>query len=512
MAGVFLLLVGSAAAGFSVYPTSLMPLEDQGYCIVVARLPAGSSQPRVRDTASAIDTVLGSVKGVKGWVTIGGYSAMDMAKVATVVTTFVVFEDWDKRPVGFSLVSFLGALNKRFEAVPQASFSVLPPSPIPGLGTAFGFQMMIEDRGNLGSHELQVATNALLDQAHDQPGLLRVGFTTFDANSPQIYLDIDRDLARSLGVAVKDVLSSVQTYLGSSYVNPFNQFNQSFQVRVQGDADYRRRIENILGLSLMNASGQMVPLGTLAKAVPVTGSELVYRYNLYPAASLVGIPTPKYSSGEALDKMAELSRSALPPGMSYDWTGLAYQEKLMGNQSALVFALSITLVFLILAAQYESWLDPAAVILTVPMALVGIIVALIIRKFPIDIYTQIGLVLMTALAAKNAILIVEFARELHAEGMAAAEAAVEATRRRLRPIIMTSLAFILGVVPLLEAEGAGSASQRALGTVVFGGMLASTLFAIPFVPVFFILMHRIGDRMRSGGRIPLHLSLKDRRG
>jgi len=512
MAGLFFALVGSAAVGFSLYPTSLMPLEDQGYCILIARLPAGSSQARVRETAAAVDAVLGEEKAVKGWVSIGGFSAIDSAKVSNVLTTFVVLTDFDKRPKGFSLVSYLGELNKRLAEVPQASFVVMPPSPIPGLGTAFGFQMMIEDRGNLGTRELQTATNALLDQAREEPGLLRMGFTTFDANSPKISIDIDRTAARSQGVPIKEVLSAVQTYLGSSYVNTFNQFNQSFQVRLQGEAEFRRRIEDIRKLNVMNTSGQMVPLGSLAKVVPASGSDLIYRYNLYPAAALIGIPTPKYSSGEAMDKMAELSKEALPPGVSYEWTGLAYQEKLMGNQSALLFGLSIVLVFLILAGQYESWLDPAAVILTVPMSLVGILVALVIRKYPVDIYTQIGLVLMIALAAKNAILIVEFARELREEGMPSAEAVIEATRRRLRPIIMTSLAFILGVVPLLQADGAGSASQRALGTVVFGGMLASTLFAIPFVPVFYILMHRIGDRLRSGGRIVLPAALRRRRG
>ena len=512
MASLFFGLVGAAAVGFSMYPTSLMPLEDQGYCILTARLPAGSSQARVRETAAAVDAVLAEEKAVKGWVSIGGFSALDSAKVSNVLTTFVVLNDFDKRPKDFALISYLGELNKRFAEVPQASFVVMPPSPIPGLGTAFGFQMMIEDRGNLGTAELQSATNALLDQARHEPDLLRTGFTTFDANSPKISVDIDRTAARSLGVPVKEVLSAVQTYLGSSYVNTFNQFNQSFQVRLQGEAEFRRRIEDIRKLNVMNTSGQMVPLGSLAQVVPASGSDLIYRYNLYPAAALIGIPTPKFSSGEAMDKMADLSMEALPPGVSYEWTGLAYQEKLMGNQSALLFGLSIVLVFLILAGQYESWLDPAAVILTVPMSLVGIVVALVIRKYPIDIYTQIGLVLMIALAAKNAILIVEFARELQEEGMSSAQAAVEATRRRLRPIIMTSLAFILGVVPLLQADGAGSASQRALGTVVFGGMLASTLFAIPFVPVFYILMHRIGDRLRSGGRIVLPEALRRRRG
>jgi HAE1 family hydrophobic/amphiphilic exporter-1 len=280
-------------------------------------------------------------------------------------------------------------------------------------------------------------------------------------------------------------------------VNLFNKFNQSFQVRMQADADYRRRFDDIGNLYVANRSGQLVPLGALLEARRALGSELITRYNLYPAAPLIGRPAPGFSSGEALAMMERIANDNLPLNTGYDWTGLSYQEKLIGNQAYFIFALSITLVFLVLAAQYESWTDPAAVVLTVPMALLGVITALSIRGLPSDLYTQIGLVLMIALAAKNAILIVEFARELKAEGMSTVDAAVEATRRRFRPIVMTSIAFILGVVPLMTASGAGAASQQSLGTVVFGGMLASTLFAIPFVSVFYIVMEGLSEWRRA---------------
>ena len=500
MACVFVAVVGSAAAVFAVYPTALMPLEDQGYCVVTARLPPGAAQPRVRELAERIDAVLGGAAGVKGWVTIGGYSALDSAKLANAVTTFVVFDDWARRPAGFSQMQLIADLQQKFRSLPQATFGVLPPSPIPGLGIAFGFQMMIEDRGGLGARPLQAATNDLLARASEEPGFLRLGFTTFDANSPQLYLDVDRTMARTLGVTIDDLFHTVQTYLGSTYVNQFNRFDQSFQVRMQADGEYRRRLSDIRSLAVANRDGQMVPLGALLDLHPTLGSELIYRYNLYPAAALIGIPLPRYSSGEALERMHGFASSALPAGMAYEWTGLAYQEQLMGRQSYFLFALAITLVFLVLAAQYESWIDPAAVILTVPMALVGIVLALLVRRFPVDMYTQIGLVLMTALAAKNAILIVEFARALTVAGMTPADAAIEATRRRFRPILMTSVAFLLGVVPLLTARGAGAASQQALGTVVFGGMLASTILAIPFVSVFYILLCRLGERIGSGSR------------
>jgi hydrophobic/amphiphilic exporter-1 (mainly G- bacteria), HAE1 family len=491
MACAFFVCIGLAAAAFAIYPTTLLPLEDQGFCILVARLPAGASQPRLRQVSADIDTVLKNIPGIKGWVTIGGYSALDSAKLANVLTAFVMFQDWDHRPSGFSQASVLAELQKRFLAFSSAQFAVLPPSPIPGLGNAFGFQMVIEDRGGAGINELQKTVQEMLAKAQNRPGFLRIGFTTFNANSPQLHLDIDRTMANSLGVTMKDISQTLQTYLGSSYVNLFNKFNQSFQVRVQSEADYRRQLEHIGNLSVANEAGQMVPLGSLLDVRRVLGAELLPRYNLYPAAVLTGVPMPKFSSGEALSYMEQTADSSFPQGMSYEWTGLSYQEKLLGSQAYFIFALSITMVFLVLAAQYESWTDPAAVILTVPMALVGIVVALVIRRFPIDMYTQIGLVLMIALAAKNAILIVEFARELKDQGMPIADAAVEATRRRFRPIVMTSIAFILGVVPLMTASGAGAASQQSLGTVVFGGMLASTLLAIPFVPVFYVIMQRV---------------------
>jgi HAE1 family hydrophobic/amphiphilic exporter-1 len=498
MVCVFFIVVGLAGAAFATYPTTLMPLEDQGYCIVTVRLPAGASQPRVRQVSADIDAVLKSIPGIKGWVTIGGYSALDSAKLSNVVTAFVVYQDWDQRPPGFSQMNLLAELQKNFLSIRNAQVAVLPPSPIPGLGNAFGFQMVIEDRAGAGLSELQKGTQQILGTAQNRPGFLRIGFTTFSADSPQLYLDIDRTAAKSLGVRVSDVSQTLQTYLGSTYVNLFNKFNQSFQVRVQADADYRRHLQDIGKLSVTNQSGQMVPLGSLLGIRRVHGSDLITRYNLYPAATITGVPMPRFSSGEAISFMAQAAGNMLPRGMDYEWSGLSYQEQLIGKQVYFIFALSITLVFLVLAAQYESWTDPAAVILTVPMALLGIIIALPIRRFPNDIYTQIGLVLMIALAAKNAILIVEFARELKAKGMSSVDAAVEATRRRFRPILMTSIAFILGVVPLLTATGAGSASQQSLGTVVFGGMIASTLLAIPFVPVFYIVMQRISEKVDKG--------------
>ena len=505
MVCMFVALVGGAGAIFARLPTAFLPMEDQGYCTVVGRLPPGASQPRVRAVAASLDAVLARVNGVKGWVTSGGYSALDSANRPNVLTAYVMYDDWDKRPAGFSQAEVVGELRRKLASIRKAEFTVQVPPPIPGLGQAGGFEMVVEDRRGAGARALQQTVQAVVRTANATVSLRDVT-TTFNAESPQLYLDINRTMAEALGVTINDVFETLQTYLGSTYVNQFNKFNQSFQVRVQADAPHRRKLDDIARLYVANRSGQMVPLGALVKVQPMLGSELITRFNLYPAAAVIGGPAPGFSSGQALDAIGNVAEANLPLGMGYDWTGLSYQEKLIGNRAYFIFALSVTLVFLVLAAQYESWTDPAAVILTVPLALVGIVAALLVRGFPVDLYTQIGIVLMIALAAKNAILIVEFAKELKGEGMPAAAAAVEAARRRFRPIVMTSIAFILGVVPLLTATGAGAASQRALGTVVFGGMLASTLLAIPFVPGFYVVMDTLGEwrmkRAAAGAQRP----------
>jgi HAE1 family hydrophobic/amphiphilic exporter-1 len=506
MALLFLVIVGAGAVTFGNHPTAFLPTEDQGYCVVVAQLPTGASQPRVRELADRINALLKTVPGLKGWITSGGYSDPDAANLSNVVTEYVMYEGWDKRPPSLSQAAIVANLRQKLRSIPMAEFDVLIPPPIAGLGQSGGFQMMIEDRTGVGLGELAKATQHVLLEAGKQP-VLRDVTTTFSARSPQLELDINRTMVESLGVSINDTFQTLETYLGSTYVNLFNKFNQSFQVRLQADAQNRRKLDDIANLYVANRAGQMVPLGAVLDIKRVLGTELITRYNLYPAASVIGQPAPGFSSGQALTAMENVAEANLPMGMGYNWTGLSYQEKLIGNQAYFIFALSITLVFLVLAGQYESWTDPAAVVITVPMALVGVVTALVLRGFASDLYTQIGLVLMIALAAKNAILIVEFARELKADGMSATDAAVEATRRRFRPILMTSIAFILGVVPLMTASGAGAASQQSLGTVVFGGMLASTLLAVPFVSVFYITAEHLSE-FWTRGRQPSQVSGK----
>jgi len=490
---VFVVIIGLGGFFFARHPTGFLPTEDQGYAIIVGVLPDGASQPRVKEVSKHVDALLKKTSGISSWVTIGGFSMLDNSNVSTTFSTFAIYDKWDKRGAALSQEHIVANLRRELHSIETAQFAVMVPPPISGLGQSGGFQKMVEDRRDRGLPELEKAVMELIRAGRAQSGLAGLA-TTFSARSPQLYLDIDRIKAESLEVPLNNVFNTLQAYLGSSYVNLFNKFNQSYQVYVQASAPYRLSPEDIKSLYVRNNIGQMVPLGTLLSIRRMLGAELVTRYNLYPAASVFGGPAPGFSSGQALNLMKQVANHTLPQGVSFDWTATAYQEEQVGNQAYFIYALSILLVFLVLAAQYESWTNPAAVILVVPIALVGVILALIIRSFDNNLYTQVGLVLMIALASKNAILVVEFARELHAGGMSIADAAVEATRRRFRPIIMTSFAFILGVVPLMKAGGAGAASQQAIGTVVFGGMLASTLLAIPFVPVFYVITQGFSER------------------
>jgi hydrophobic/amphiphilic exporter-1 (mainly G- bacteria), HAE1 family len=490
---VFGIIITVSFLEFLRQPTGFLPTEDQGFAILVSRLPEGASQPRSEEATDKINAVLRKSPGVGHWVVIGGFSVLDGANVPNTSTTFVVYKDWKERGSALSQEKIISGINRELAGIQETQAFVLIPPPIRGLGQTGGFQMMVEDRRSLGLAELQQATNELVQTANSQSSLQGLA-TTFSVGSPQLHLNINRTKAESLQVPLSNVFESLQAYLGSSFVNLFNKFNQVFQVYIQADNRYRLQPGDIRNLYVRNQRGEMVPLGALLDVKPVQGAELITRYNLYPAAAIFGSAAPGFSSGQAIGLMEQIAGKALPEGMAYDWTSTSYQEKQVGNQAYFIYALAIILVYMVLAALYESWTSPGAVMLVVPVALVGVLLSLILRGYPNDLYTQVGLVLMIALASKNAILIVEFARDLRKEGMSITEAAIEATRRRFRPIVMTSFAFIAGVVPLLIAYGPGAASQRAIGTVVFGGMLSSTLLAIPFVPVFFVVTQRVSER------------------
>ena len=493
---LFVVIIGVTAWAFARQPTGFLPTEDQGYAILVSILPEGASQPRSREVAEKINAILERTDGVGAWVTIGGLSILDFANVPNFSATFVVYKDWKHRGAALTQDRIVAKLNRELAPIQEALAFVVIPPPIRGLGQTGGFQMMVQDRRSLGLAELQRTASELAQRATSRPGLQGLA-TTFSYRSPQLYLNIDRTKAEALQVQPSSIFDTLQAYLGSSFVNFFNRFNQVFQVYVQADAAYRLQPEDMRHLYVRNQNGEMVPLNALIDVKQVQGTELVTRYNLYPAAAVFGAAAPGFSSGQALGLMEQLAAETLPQGMAYEWTSTSYQEKRVGYQAYFIYALSIVLVYLVLAALYESWTSPGAVILVVPMALVGVVLALMSRGYDNNLYTQVGLVLMIALASKNAILIVEFARDLnHRDGLSFIDAAVEATRRRFRPIVMTSFAFILGVVPLMVASGAGAASQQAIGTVVFGGMMASTFLAIPFVPVFYVLLERTSERLR----------------
>ncbi|MHB0959363.1 MAG: efflux RND transporter permease subunit [Pirellulaceae bacterium] len=491
---VFVALLALAAWSYWRLPAGFLPSEDQGYLFVSVQLPDAASQERTRAVMKRIDTILADTPGIADWITIGGLSLLDFSSAPNTGTLFVTLDPWAERlRNGLTLDAILNQMRRSLGAIQECIVLPFPPPSIRGLGVRGGFQMQVEDQADVGLAELQQVTQAILEDARGQTALTALN-STFRPGVPQLFVDVDRIKVKTLDVPLSSVFATLQAYLGSTYVNDFNRFGRTYQVRVQSDSAFRARPEDIERLEVRNRRGEMVPLGTLVRVQRSFGPQVINRYNLYPSASITGEPSPQFSSGDALRLMETIARRNLPSSMGFDWTGMAFQEKKVGGEAILIFLMAVLLVYLVLAAQYESWFSPAAVILVVPLGILGAVAAVSIRGMDNNIYTQIGIVLIIALGSKNAILIVEFARDIRARGVDVSEAALRAARLRFRPILMTSFAFILGVVPLVIAEGAGAAGQRALGTAVFGGMIASTLLAVFFVPVFFVVFQRLGER------------------
>ncbi|MBI4800730.1 MAG: multidrug efflux RND transporter permease subunit [Desulfarculus sp.] len=489
----YLVLIAFSAWGFYKLPTGFLPTEDQGYAIIAVQLPPAASQTRTRAVVKQVDDILKATPGISDWITFGGLSILDGATLPNAAAVFVIYDDWSKRGKDLTQDKIVADIQGRLSGIQEAiTFAVVPPA-IQGLGSAGGFEMVVQDRGNLGPAELEHALWAMARAGAGQRGLGGIN-VAFSASTPQVFAEVDRVQALTSGVQLKDLFNTLQTYLGSSYINDFNKFGRVYQVRAQAEPSYRMHADDIKALEVRNAQGNMVPLGTLVEIKDMVGPQVITRYNLYTSASLIGSAAPGFSSGQALRLMEQMAGDKLPQSMGFAWTGMSYQEKKVGHQAYLIFALAVLLVYLVLAAQYESWTTPLAVILVVPLALLGTLVALWLRGMDNNIYTQIGLVLLIALASKNAILIVEFARELRAKGVGIIEATLTASKLRFRPILMTSFAFILGVVPLLTASVAGGASQRAVGTAVFGGMIASTVLAVLIVPVFYVVIQGFSER------------------
>jgi len=498
----YVAILGYGLNEFRKTPTGFIPQMDRAYLIVVVQLPPGASLARTDDVYRRVIDLGLRTPGVEHGVNFVGFSAATFTNAPNSAAIFLTLAPWEQRAKdpNQSAASITRALFGKFAAIQDALILVIQPPPVSGIGNAGGFRMMVEDRAGLGPQALQAAAAAMMGRANQTPGLTQV-FTLFETSTPQLYLDIDRAKAQLLGINVTDVFSALQVYLGSAYVNDFNLFGRTFRVTAQADANYRGDARDVLGLRVRNANGDTVPLGSFTTVHSISSSYRVPRYNLYRAAEIDGAAAPGYSQGQAIDIMEKLAAEVLPDGFGFEWTTLAFQQIKAGSTAAFAFALAVAFVFLVLAAQFESLTLPLAVILIVPMCLVASITGVILRGMDNNILTQVGFVVLIGLAAKNAILIVEFAKQLEDQGRDRFAAAVEAARLRLRPILMTSLAFIFGVVPLVWAVGAGAELRQALGTAVFAGMIGVTAFGLVFTPVFYVITRWLAGIM-SRRRVP----------
>lgn len=492
-------LVLLAILGLSQIPTGFIPVEDQGYLMLNVQLPDGATLGRTEKVLDDLGKKVSQIGGVANVIAIDGISLLDnSASLANAGVLYVIFKDWSVRGKGEDLKALYTKMSELGAQTLEARVMVLVPPAIQGLGQSGGFQMQLElQDGSFDYRKLQAATDQLIRYGNQQPELQKL-MTSFRSEVPQLWAPINQTKAESLGVLIGDASDTLQTYLGSSYVNLFTKFGQVFQVYVQAEPAARMSIEDVRNYYVKNQKKEMVPLGTLTDMHPAVGPALISLYNLYPSSNIYGAAAPGYSSGQAILAMEKLAKQVLPAGMSYEWTSTAYQEKIAGNMSYYIFLLSLILVYLILAGQYENWVTPAAVLCSVPLALIGTVLVLSLLGMSNNMYTQIGVLLLIALAAKNAILIVEVAREereFHHKSII--EAAVLGAKTRFRPILMTSFAFILGVLPLVFATGAGANARRSIGIAVCSGMVASTCLAVVFVPVFFVLLQTWQDRRRG---------------
>jgi multidrug efflux pump len=480
---------------FAMAPKGFIPPQDKGYLLVNVQLPDSASVDRTQQTMARIEQVAAKVPGVHHTVAIAGQSILLNANAPNFGAMYVMLDDFHHRvKEGLSGESISDQLQRDLQAsVRDGLINVFSAPPVDGLGTAGGFKIVIEDRGDSGAEVLQALSEKVVAAGNQSPYLEGL-FCSFRANSPWLFLDIDRTAAKRMGLNMSDVFNTLQVYLGSLYVNDFNRFGRTWQVNVQAAAEFRNQIEDLKRLKIRNMSGKMVPLASISEVREESGPTTITRYNLYRAAPINGSPLPGVSSGQALEEMQRVARADLPRSMRAEWTELALLQLQTGNTAMLVFLLAVVLVFLVLAAQYESWSLPLAVILVVPMCLLCSVAAVLAGHLDVNIFTQIGFVVLIGLACKNAILIVEFAKAQRESGVTRREATLAACKLRLRPIVMTSLAFILGVVPLMISEGAGAEMRRTLGTAVFGGMLGVTVFGIFLTPVFYFVIQWFADR------------------
>ncbi|WP_426209105.1 efflux RND transporter permease subunit [Massilia sp. TWP1-3-3] len=505
---VYALLAIGAVFMFKAVPSGFVPAQDKQYLVGFAQLPDAASLDRTEAVIRRMSDIASKVPGVESSIAFPGLSINGFTNAPNAGIVFTSLKPFDQRKgKGESGPEIAAEINKRLGAIQDAFIMVFPPPPVNGLGTIGGFKMMVEDRGNVGYDELYKGVQALQAKAWQNPQLAGV-FSSFQINVPQLFADVDRVKARQLGVPLATIYQTLQINLGSLYVNDFNQFGRTYQVRVQADAQFRSQADQIAQLKVRSDKGEMIPLSSLMRVKDSYGPDRVQRYNGYVSADINGGAAPGVSSGQAQAALEKIAAEVLPKGVTFEWTDLTYQEILSGNTMVLVFPLCVLLVFLVLAAQYESWTLPLAVILIVPMSILCALVGVKLTGGDNNIFTQIALFVLVGLASKNAILIVEFARELEDHGRSVVEAALEACRLRLRPILMTSIAFIMGVVPLVFSSGAGAEMRHAMGVAVFGGMLGVTFFGLFLTPVFYVLLRTFAKRMERKAPLPQKLIIE----
>ncbi|WP_370860260.1 efflux RND transporter permease subunit [Parabacteroides faecis] len=491
---IFLIVSAAAAILFMRWPSTFIPEEDDGYFLVSTQLPPAASLPRTQEVSRKINKILDSYPEVKTYMAISGFSVMGGGELSNAGTYFVVLKNWNERKgKGHTAQDVVTRFNREAYGIQEAQIFALVPPAIPGLGASGGLQLQLEDRKNLGPTEMQHAIETLLETYHTKPQLLSLS-SMYQANVPQYRLNIDRDKVQLLGLQLSDVFSTLSYYMGAAYVNDFVEFGRIYQVKIEASGQAQKVIDDVMRLSLENSAGKMVPFSAFTEAVQQLGLDQINLYNMYSSASITCIANPKYSSGEAIQAMEELIQEQLGDNFGYEWTSVAYQETKAGSTTILIFGMALLVAFLVLSAQYESWTSPLAAILGLPIALLGAILGCFIMGVPVSVYTQIGIILLIALSAKNGILIVEFARDYRAAGNSIRESALEAGHVRLRPILMTSFAFVLGVMPLLFATGAGAASRVSLGAAVVFGMAINTIFATAFIPSFYEWMQTIQEK------------------
>jgi HAE1 family hydrophobic/amphiphilic exporter-1 len=493
-------LIGLTGWQFARTPSGFIPQQDQGYLITVLQLPPGSSLARTDEVVRRTAKLMLGTPGIAHVVPFAGFDGATFTNAPNAGVIFSALAPFAERAEqGLSAGQILADLNKRLASVQEAFIITIPPPPVRGIGNAGGFKMMVQDKRGRGLEALDAANQDMVGAANQTPGVVGA-FSLFNTRTPKIYADIDRVRAEMLGVSADKVFETLEVYVGSAFVNDFNLLGRTYRVTAQADGKFRQNLHDIENLKTRNAAGAMVPIGAVASFRDITGPYRVTRYNLFPAAEIQGNTPPGYSTGQTLAAMEKLAAERLPDGFGYEWTELAFQQKLAGSNGLFVFVAAVVFVFLALAAQYESWSLPFAVILIVPMCLLAGVTGLRLRDLGVDILGQIGFVVLVGLAAKNAILIVEFAKQAEERGADRFAAAVEAAHTRLRPILMTSLAFILGVVPLVFAIGAGAEMRQSLGTAVFSGMLGVTFFGLFLTPIFYVVTRWVSLRMQAARR------------